>query len=108
MEDKDTKTIQMPQAPKQEQQQPTYEELKMATQELIERNKELVNALQENHAEAMLRRLSFLIELCKIINGNGDYKFSDEFCHKVFEEIEYGMYPVKKKEEERKDEPKAN
>jgi hypothetical protein len=107
MEDKDTKTVQMPQAPKQEQ-QPTYEELKMATQELIERNKELVNALQENHVEAMIKRLSFLIELCKIINGNGDYKFSDEFCHKVFEEIEYGMYPVKKKEEERKDEPKAN
>lgn len=107
MEDKDTKTVQMPQAPMQEP-QPTYEELKMATQELIERNKELVNALQENHAEVMIRRLSFLIELCKIINGNGDYKFSDEFCHKVFEEIEYGMYPVKKKEEERKDEPKAN
>ena len=107
MEDKDTKTVQMPQAQK-EQQQPTYEELKMATQELIERNKELVNALQDNHAETLLRRLSFLIELCKIINGNGDYKFSDGFCHKVFEEIEYGMYPVKKKEEERKDEPKAN
>lgn len=107
MEDKDTKTVQMPQTAKQEQ-QPTYEELKMATQQLIERNKELVNIVQENHTEALLRRLSFLIELCKIINGGGDYKFSDEFCHKVFEEIEYGMYPVKKKEEERKDEPKAN
>lgn len=107
MENKDTKTVKMQQTPQQEK-QPTYEELKMATQELIERNKELVNIIQENHTEAMLRRLSFLIELCKIINSNGDYKLSDEFCHKVFEEIECGMYPVRKKEEERKDEPKAN
>jgi len=107
MEDKDTKTVQMPQAPMQEP-QPTYEELKTATQELIRRNQELVEMLQDNRETTMIRRLSFLIELCKIINGNGDYKFSDEFCHKVFEEIEYGMYPVKKKEEEHKDEPKAN